>query len=150
MLPPSDTLPTHPKSSLADSSHDLAAHSPVPKAPLAFGPNELSAPGVQKIVVEHIVKSDDKATPAHSSLRLRAFWKIPRPYSEPDYITWCSHVQLMMKVTTVSDLDKTHKILESLLPPAIRHLGPEAPPSAYLQLLDSAFGTIEDGEELFV
>jgi len=39
-----------------------------------------------------------------------------------------------------------------LLPPAadvVRGLRPESPPSAYLQMLDSAFGTVEDGEELF-
>lgn len=32
----------------------------------------------------------------------------------------------------------------------VKHLGPEASPTAYLQILDSAFATIEDGEELFV
>lgn len=51
----------------------------------------------------------------------------------------------MMKDSSVSDLEKSRKILESLLVPAsdvIRHLGPEA-------LLDSAFATVEDGEELF-
>lgn len=30
------------------------------------------------------------------------------------------------------------------------HLGPEASPAVYLQLLDFAFATVEDGEELFV
>lgn len=58
----------------------------------------------------------------------------------------------MMKDTSISDLEKTGQILESLLVPAseiIRHLGPEAPPTAYLHRLDSAFATIEDGEELF-
>ncbi|KAM3849152.1 obscurin-like [Diretmus argenteus] len=46
----------------------------------------------------------------------------------------------------------SRKILESLLPPAadlIKGLRPESPPVAYLQQLDSAFGTVEDGEELF-
>lgn len=39
-----------------------------------------------------------------------------------------------------------------MLPPAadvVEGLRPESPPAAYLQLLDSAFGTVEDGEELF-
>ncbi|RXN37019.1 zinc finger CCHC domain-containing 12-like protein [Labeo rohita] len=31
----------------------------------------------------------------------------------------------------------------------VKGLRPESPPAAYLQLLDSAFGTVEDGEELF-
>lgn len=59
----------------------------------------------------------------------------------------------MMKDVSLSDLDKTRKIFESLLVPAsdvVRHLGHEAPPTASLQLLVSVFSTVEDGEELFV
>nr|XP_023673778.1 uncharacterized protein LOC111847105 [Paramormyrops kingsleyae] len=44
------------------------------------------------------------------------------------------------------------QILESLLAPAadvVKGLRPDSSPSTYLQLLDSAFGTVEDGEELF-
>ena len=109
---------------------------------------------MQRIVVEHIVRSEVKPSHSHSALRLRTFsGKIPRPYSEVDYDTWRSHVKLMMKDTSVSDLERTRRILESLLVPAsdvIKHLGPEAPLTAYLQMLDSAFATVEDGEALFV
>lgn len=52
----------------------------------------------------------------------------------------------------MSPLQISRKIHESLLPPAsdvVKGLRPESPPAAYLQLLDSAFGTVEDGEELF-
>lgn len=45
-----------------------------------------------------------------------------------------------------------HTVLDSLLPPAsemTKHLGPQAKPAAYLQLLDSAYGTVEDGDELY-
>lgn len=38
------------------------------------------------------------------------------------------------------------------MPPAaivVRPLSPQASPSAYLELLNSAFGTVEDGDELF-
>lgn len=51
----------------------------------------------------------------------------------------------------MSDLHKTRKILDSLLPPAtgvIQHVSPQALPSAYLQLLDSVYGSVEDGDEL--
>ena len=124
------------------------------KTPMTLGPSELNPPEVQKIVVEHIVRSEDKPSHSHSTLRLRGFsGKIPRPYSEVDCDTWRSHVDLMMKDISVSDLEKTRKILESLFVPAsdvIRYLGPEAPPTVYLQMLDSAFATVEDGEELFV
>lgn len=43
-------------------------------------------------------------------------------------------------------------ILDSLIPPAadvVRSLGSQALPTAYLEQLDSAFGTVEDGDELF-
>ncbi|KAK7898506.1 hypothetical protein WMY93_019359 [Mugilogobius chulae] len=59
----------------------------------------------------------------------------------------------MIDDSSLSDLEKTRKILESLLAPAsdvIRPLGPDAIPKDYLKLLDSAFGTVEDGEELLV
>lgn len=57
-----------------------------------------------------------------------------------------------MKDPTVSDSHCAHRILDSLLPPAsemTKHLGPQTNPSAYLQLLDSAYGTVEDGDELY-
>lgn len=44
-----------------------------------------------------------------------------------------------MKDPSVSDLHRTHCILDSLLPPAaemIKHLGPQAQPSAYLAILE--------------
>ncbi len=52
----------------------------------------------------------------------------------------------------MSELQKSRKIFESLLSPAadiVNRLSSEATPEAYLQLLDAAFGTVEDGEELF-
>uniref|UniRef100_A0A3Q2VPU6 Paraneoplastic antigen Ma-like C-terminal domain-containing protein n=1 Tax=Haplochromis burtoni TaxID=8153 RepID=A0A3Q2VPU6_HAPBU len=122
--------------------------------PQILSPTDLNPPEVQKVVVEHVVKSVEKTSHAHSTLRLRAFsGKMPRPYSEADYETWRSHVDLLMEDTSLSELERTRKILESLLSPAsdvIRPLGPEATPADYLNLLDSAFGTVEDGEELFV
>lgn len=142
--------PFSPK--LTPSPQAAASHSA--KTSLTLSPSELNPPEVQKIVVEHIVRSENKSAHSHSAIRLRTFsGKTPRPHSEVDYDTWHSHVDLMMKDTSISDLEKSRKILESLLVPAsdiIRHLGPEAPPTDYLHLLDSAFATVEDGEELFV
>jgi len=63
-----------------------------------------------------------------------------------------SHVELLRKDPTLSNLQKSRKIFESLLSPAadiVKRLGSEATPETYLQLLDAAFGTVEDGEELF-
>lgn len=52
----------------------------------------------------------------------------------------------------MSPLQVSRRILESLLSPAadvVKGLCSNSLPSAYLQLLDSAFSVVEDGEELF-
>lgn len=57
-----------------------------------------------------------------------------------------------MTDTSMTPLQQSRKIVESLLPPAadvVRHLNPNNSPSEYLQLLDSACGTVQDGGELF-
>ena len=117
-----------------------------------IAPDDLNPPHLQRYVVEHIVKSDN---PAHSfsSQRLRVFsGKVPRPSQEADYDTWRSSVDLIMKDPAVSDLLRSRKIFESLLPPAadmVKHLNADTLPAVYLQLLDSAFGTVQDGDELY-
>ncbi|XP_013879064.1 zinc finger CCHC domain-containing protein 12 [Austrofundulus limnaeus] len=142
-----------PHSSNQTQSPDQTASKPSQTSHI-LSPTDLISPEVQKIVVEHVVKTTEKTSTTHSTLRLRAFsGKNPRPYTETDYETWRSHVDLMMEDLSLSNLEKSRKILESLLTPAsdvIRPLGPDASPVDYLQLLESAFGTVEDGEELLV
>lgn len=68
-----------------------------------------------------------------------------------DYDTWRTNVDLFLTDPSMSDLHRTRKILDSLLPPAtdvIKHVSPQALPSVYLQLLDSVYGSVEDGDEL--
>lgn len=118
----------------------------------AMSAHDFNPPKVQRYVVEHIVKSDD--TSMHlSSQRLRAFsGRLPRPQHESDYDTWRSGVDLLLKDPAVSDLQRSRRIFESLLPPAadmVKHLKPNTPPSTYLQILDSAYGTVQDGDELY-
>lgn len=88
-----------------------------------------------------------------SQVRLRSFsGKTPTPNHEADFDTWRTHIELIQNDPSMSPLQISRKILESLLPPAadvVKGLRPESLPAAYLQLLDSAFGTVEDGEELF-
>ncbi|XP_078017016.1 uncharacterized protein LOC144458424 [Epinephelus lanceolatus] len=138
-IPPqlSANAPSPIKLGLPDQSTAFAP-SPRSKTSLTLSSNELNPPEVQKIAVEHIVRSEDRPTHSHPTLKLRAFsGKPPRPYSEAEYDSWRSHVDLMMKDVSISDLENTRKILESLLAPAsdvIRHLSPEAPPTAYLQM----------------
>lgn len=113
---------------------------------------DLNPPEVQRYVVEHIVKSDD--INMRSSHRLRMFsGRLPRPQHEVDYETWRSGVDLILKDPAFSELQRSRHILDSLLPPAadiVRHLSLDLPAEIYIQHLDSAYGTVQDGEELYV
>ena len=115
--------------------------------------SDINPPEVQKVVVEHIVRREGTGSLLPSPVRLRSFsGKIPRHNSEADYDTWRSHIELLLNEPSMSPLQVSRRILESLLSPAadvVKGLCSNSLPSAYLQLLDSAFGAVEDGEELF-
>ncbi|XP_036006814.1 uncharacterized protein LOC118566998 [Fundulus heteroclitus] len=124
-----------------------------PSGPLpAMSFSDINPPGVQRYVVEHIMKSDDNAMHM-SSLKLKSFsGRTPRPQHEMDYEAWRSGVDLLLKDPAVSELHRSRRIFDSLLPPAadmVKHLQPDAPPSSYLKILDSAYGTVQDGDELY-
>ena len=114
--------------------------------------SDVNPPAVQRVVVEHVMRANEAMSPMHSSFRLRPFsGKFPRPNSELDFDTWRANVDLILTDPSMSDLHRTRKILDSLLPPAtdvIKHVSPQALPSVYLQLLDSVYGSVEDGDEL--
>lgn len=114
----------------------------------------VNPPEVQQMVVEHIVRSE---TPGFTDecviqIKLSFSGKTPCPSHEADFETWCNSVELILQDTNLSGLQCSRKILDSLVSPAadvVKHLGPQAFPTTYLELLDSAFGTVEDGDELF-
>ena len=147
---PSAPLPQH----VHTSEPDPALFQPPrkEKAQPNLNLTDLCPSELQKVVVEHIVKHED-LTQTHSSMRLRPFsGRTPRPNNEVDYETWRSNADFLLKDTQQSDLHKSRKILESLLSPAVdivKHLTPYSPPSMYLNILDSAFGTVEDGDDLY-
>lgn len=135
-----------PKVSL--SSAERAMHS------FQLSPDQLSTPEVQRVVVEHIVKSTEIATQLQSAVRLKPFsGRVPCPNHEIDYDTWRCSLEFYMTDASLSDGILVRKIVDSLLPPAanvVKPLGLKATPKAYLDLLDSAYATVEDGDELFV
>lgn len=109
-------------------------------------------PGIQRMVVEHIVKTADATMAQQASVRLRVFsGRSPRPPNEPDFDTWRASVDLLLSDPSVSDLHRARRILDSLLPPAadvVKHVRPPALPAVYLELLESVYGSVEDGDEL--
>ncbi|XP_026160653.1 paraneoplastic antigen Ma1 homolog [Mastacembelus armatus] len=116
---------------------------------LSMYPNDLNPPEVQKVVVEHLIRTSD----LNSSIRLRSFsGKSPKPNNEMDYETRRSHIELLLVDHNLPSVLVTRRILESLLSPAadvVKGLGPDTLPEVYLRVLDSAFATVQDGEELF-
>ncbi|KAJ8007900.1 hypothetical protein DPEC_G00098980 [Dallia pectoralis] len=112
----------------------------------------VNPPHVQKVIVEHFIRGD--STPSsYSQSRIRTFsGRLPKPNGEVDYDSWRTQVDLLLKDVSVSGPQKVRRILESLLSPAadiVKPLGTNATPQAYLTQLESAFGVVEDGEELF-
>lgn len=76
---------------------------------------------------------------------------MPKPPGEANFETWLLHVELMCH-DHVSVEAQNRRILESLLPPAsdvVRQLSSSGHPRDYMRLLESAYGLVEDGEEIF-
>ncbi|KAL0151797.1 hypothetical protein M9458_052899 [Cirrhinus mrigala] len=109
-------------------------------------------PGIQRVVMEHIVRTSDSVSPHNASFRLKAFsGRSPRPSNKPDFDTWRASVDYLLNDPFLPESHKMRKILDSLLPPAsdiIKHVNPNAPSSECLRLLESVYGSVEDGDEL--
>lgn len=72
-------------------------------------------PGIQRVVVEHIVRATDAVSNQYVPMRLRSFsGKIPRPANKPDFETWRASVDFLLNDPSISDLSCTRKILDSL------------------------------------
>lgn len=99
------------------------------------------------------MRKDDLGIQSLSPLHLRTFsGKSPTSNNVADYDSWRSRIELLRADPSLSPLHVTRTILESLLPPAadlVKGLGPNSLPTMFIQVLDSAFATVEDGEELF-
>lgn len=111
---------------------------------------DVHPPEVQRYVVEHIVKNEEGAL-HHQKLRVFS-GRTPRPPHESDYEAWRAGVNLILRDPSISDLQRSRGIVESLLPPAadiVKHLSHDTMPIVYMDTLDSAYGTVQDGDELY-
>lgn len=102
-------------------------------SPPLLNESTINPPQVQKVIVEHFIRSD--ATPSSfSQSRVRTFsWRLPKPNGMVDYDAWCTQVDLLLNDVSLSDSQKVRRILESLLSPAadiVKPLGTNAPPQA--------------------
>lgn len=114
--------------------------------------NILNPPQIQKVIVEHVIRNESAAS-SSSSTKIRTFsGRMPKPNGEVDYETWRTQVDLLLSNPSLNDAYKVRRIFESLLSPAanvVKPLGINSSPSAYVIQVESAFGVVEDGEELF-
>lgn len=125
---------------------------PDPLHQLKSAPDHLNPPEMQRFIVEHVVKSSDLRSDLHS-VKLRTFsGRVPCPNTEVDYETWRSSVEFYLADPAVPKGQLVRKIVDSLLAPAatvVKSLGPYVSPRAYLNLLDSAYDIVKDGDDLF-
>lgn len=150
------TEPNNPvKESIDTASHPSSNDPDVSSAEtisLKFPMTAVHPPGIQRVVMEHVVRTSDPISPHNTSFRLKAFsGRTPRPNNEPDFDTWRASVDHLSNDPSLPESYKTRKILDSLLPPAsdiIKHVNPNAPSSECLRLLESVYGSVEDGDEL--
>lgn len=81
-------------------------------------PDHFCTPEVQRVVVEHIVKSTEMASQLHSPAKLRSFsGRVPCPNYEVDYDDWRTSVGFYLTDPTVSYSQLVRRIVDSLLPP---------------------------------
>ena len=157
-LPPSNIsgAPDESQPGIPTQRTPNPAQSSLPLGPI-LNPTHLNAdlmnpPQVQKVIVEHFIRNEATHS-GYSQSRIRTFsGRLPKPNGEVDYDAWHAQVDLLLSDTSLSDSQKVRRILESLLSPAadiVKPLGTNATPRAYITQLESAFGVVEDGEELF-
>lgn len=151
-------LPSQPVLSQPGSEHprhtaSLQGNEGAGAGRVSVANSDLNPPEVQRVVVEHVVRSEELTTHSLPKLRLRPFsGKVPKPANELDYDTWKSHIELLLADVHLPPVQITRRIVESLLSPAadfVKGLKPDTLPSVYLQILDSAYSTVQDGDELF-
>ena len=147
-----DNAPDNDQNDPAEPTYAHSAPASVPVSPVHINEDVFNPPQIQKMIVEHVIRNESTTSPS-PQIRMRTFsGRMPRPMGEVDYETWRTQVDLLLNDPSSNDAHKVRRILESLLSPAadvVKPLGISSPPSVYVTQLDSAFGVVEDGEELF-
>ncbi|KAL7837355.1 hypothetical protein SRHO_G00270660 [Serrasalmus rhombeus] len=110
----------------------------------------------------HAVETADRTSPQLSSVLmpnnlfdhnqskpLLTPWSQTKPVLSPHDV----NPPELQKDSELSDLYKSRRLLDSLTSPAIdivKHLPSDSSPDLYLEILDSAYSTVENGDDLYV
>lgn len=82
----------------------------------------LNPPGIQRVVMEHVVKTSDAVSSSHA-FRLKAFsGRSLRPSTEPDFDTWRVSVDFLLNDASLSDI-KLEEFLTACCPQTQMSLG---------------------------
>lgn len=140
--------PSHSKQSEKSAKSKRRA---LPTNTASLSADILNPQDVQRLIVEHVIKNEASSS-SLTPKRLRSFsGRVPKPPGEVDFETWFLHVELMFQDGFPVDIQR-RMILESLLSPAldiVKQLGSHSYPQEYVRLLQSAYGLVDDGEEIF-
>lgn len=104
-----------------------------------------------------VMNRTNKQPDSHTYRRLRTFSGVsPTPAGEESLDNWLEQATLLVTEGECSDKEKRRRILESLKGPAfeiiqaVRLTQPDASPHEYIEAIESIFGTVESGEELYL
>lgn len=116
----------------AEPTHVHSAPASVPMSPAHISENVFNPPQIQKVIVEHVIRSESTAS-SSPQIKMRTFsGRMPRPNGEVDYETWRTQADFLLNDSSLNDPHKVRRILESLLSPAadvVKPLGISSPPS---------------------
>uniref|UniRef100_A0A8C8RVT7 CCHC-type domain-containing protein n=1 Tax=Pelusios castaneus TaxID=367368 RepID=A0A8C8RVT7_9SAUR len=117
------------------------------------GPMQASTPAVslppdmQHLLLERVLRSTSDV-----KFKLKCFsGTSPRPSGEVDYFTWRAQAKEMMEDSEIADKVKRRKIIESLLPPALKVVlgaGSKASAGECFDNLEKGYGNVINASEL--
>ncbi|XP_076836716.1 uncharacterized protein LOC143482275 [Brachyhypopomus gauderio] len=109
-----------------------------------------------RTVSELLSQSRSVQVEGHSYRRLRTFSGVqPTPMGEEMLDPWLEQAYMMIEESECTEKEKRRRIIESVKGPAleivkaVKYSDPDASPGAYLDAINSAFGTTESGEDLY-
>lgn len=117
-------------------------------------PQENSPESIIRAVGDLLAKTMRPTSENTASRRLRIFsGHSSTPAGEESLDSWVEQARLMIEECDCSERERRRRVFESLKGPAleaVRRDNPDASPESYVEALESAFGSLESGEDLYL
>ncbi|KAL7868663.1 hypothetical protein SRHO_G00100470 [Serrasalmus rhombeus] len=123
----------------------------------ALSSSHVSSPeSIIQAVGDLLEKASKPSCESSAYKRLRTFsGTSPTPAGEETLENWLEQAKLMVEECGCPDREKHRRIVESLKSPAlgifqaVKAANPEASPMEYVEAIESSFGSMESGEDLY-